>query len=322
MPMVDIDDLVVEYSRGDYLVRPIDHFSMTAEPGTLVLLLGPSGCGKTTLLSCLSGMQAPTSGRITVDGTEVTALSPGEATAFRRDKVGVVFQAFNLVPSLTALENVMVPMGAARVPRSEARDRAAALLTEVGLADRVDHRPDALSGGQMQRVAIARALALDPPLLVADEPTASLDHVQVETVLRILRSLAARGRTIVVSTHDHRLLPLADVVVDMAPDGTSPATPTETVVVSAGEVLFREGDRGGRLYRVESGTVALTRGGRDLGSAAAGDVFGEMGAVFRIPRAATATAVSEATLTSYSVEEFTRQFGGEELRRLVGRYGG
>ena len=321
MARVEIADLVVEYSRGDYVVRPLDGFSLTAEPGTLVLLLGPSGCGKTTLLSCLSGMQTPTSGRISVDGTEVTSLSPGEATAYRRDKVGVVFQSFNLVPSLTALENVMVPMGAAKIPKATARERASSLLASVGLADRVDHRPDALSGGQMQRVAIARALALDPPLLVADEPTANLDHVQVETVLRILRSLAGRGRTIVVSTHDHRLLPLADVVVDMAPDRSSGVTTPQTVVLAPGDVLFREGDHGDRLYRVESGTVELTRGGRLLGTADEGDVFGEMGAVFQIARAATATATGEVTLTGYSVDGFTRLFGGEELRRLVGRYG-
>jgi putative ABC transport system ATP-binding protein len=317
---VSIEGLVVEYHRGGYPVRPIDDFSMTVPARTLALLLGPSGCGKTTLLSCLAGIQEPTAGVIRVGSTEVTALDPGRLTDYRRTGVGVVFQAFNLVPSLTARENVMVPMRAAGVPQGAARQKADELLAEVGLAERADHRPGSLSGGQMQRVAIARALALDPPLIVADEPTASLDHVQVETVLRILRRLTQRGRTVVVSTHDHRLLPLADMVIDMAPEHSTDLTPSKVVEYAAGDEVFAEGSDGTRIYRVERGAVELTRGGEHLHTARDGEVFGEMGPLFSLPRSARAVAVEPSTLTAFTVDGFTAEFGGEELRRLVARF--
>lgn len=316
---VAIDDLVVEYHRGGYPIRPLDEFSASVEPGRLALLLGPSGCGKTTLLSCLAGIQRPTSGTIRVGDAEVTALDGAQMTAYRRSRVGVVFQAFNLVPSLTALENVMVPMSSAGWKRSVAKARATELLGEVGLSDRADHRPGSLSGGQMQRVAIARALALDPSVVLADEPTANLDHVQVDTVLRILRGLTARGRTVIVSTHDQRLLPLADQVIEMAPEHPSAMSPVVEVALAAGEQLFAEGAPGDRIYRVDSGGVALTQHGVALANVAAGGVFGEMAPLFRIARTATATAAEPTTLTGYTVEAFAAEFGGDELRRLVGR---
>ena len=165
---LSIQDLVVEYSSGGYAVRPINGMSLDVPAGSLVILLGPSGCGKTTLLSCLGGILRPKSGSIKFDDVEITTLDGGELGNFRRDNVGIIFQAFNLVPSLTALENVMVPLRAAGVSRSSARQRAEELLTRVNLADRLKHRPGDLSGGQQQRVAVARAIALDPPLLLAD----------------------------------------------------------------------------------------------------------------------------------------------------------
>ena len=321
MAAVDIEHLVVEYRRGGYPIRPLDEFAMSVETGQLALLLGPSGCGKTTLLSCLAGIQRPTSGSIRVHDTDITTLSPGEMTQYRRDGVGVVFQAFNLVPSLTALENIIVPLRAAGRSRTDAVARGEELLEEVGLTERGDHRPGSLSGGQMQRVAIARALALDPPLIVADEPTANLDHVQVETVLRILRKLTERGRTVVVSTHDHRLLPLADHVVEMAPEHAAGMAPTVTVHCTTGEELFAEGVEGDYLYRVESGMIELTRAGASLGLAGPGEVFGEMAPLFSLPRAARAVALEATTLTAYTVDAFRSEFGGDELRRLVARFG-
>jgi putative ABC transport system ATP-binding protein len=293
---------------------------MSVEPGRLALLLGPSGCGKTTLLSCLAGIQRPTSGTIRVGDVGITDLSPAQLTDYRRNGVGVVFQAFNLVPSLSAVENVMVPLRAAGIGRNDAEQRALELLHEVGLAERADHRPGSLSGGQMQRVAIARALALDPPLIVADEPTANLDHVQVETVLRLLRALTRRGRTVVVSTHDARLLPLADQVVEMAPEHSSDLAPAVDVVCLDGEELFAEGVEGSRIYRVETGAVSLTRGTELLHTAGPGEVFGEMAPLFSLPRSARAVAVGPTTLTGYTVDGFTAEFGGEELRRLVSRF--
>ena len=174
-----IKDLVVEYASGQDTVRPIDGLSLDVTEGSLAILLGPSGCGKTTLLSCLGGILKPTKGRIEFGDIDLTTLDAQALSEYRRNTVGIVFQAFNLVPSLTAIENVMVPLRAARVGRAEARERAAELLRRVGLAERLHHRPGDMSGGQQQRVAVARAIALDPPLLIADEPTAHLDYIQV-----------------------------------------------------------------------------------------------------------------------------------------------
>ena len=218
-------DLVVEYSVGGYVVRPIDGLDIDARPGELSLLLGASGCGKTTLLSVLAAILRPHRGSVRLDATEVTRLSGRALNDYRRHRVGIVFQAFNLIPSLTAAENVQVPLRAAGTGRRAARRRAAELLGEVGLGERQSHRPGELSGGEQQRVAIARALALDPPLLLADEPTAHLDHVQVDGVLRLLREIADAGRMVVVATHDDRLVPLADRVVELGsgPDRTAAA---------------------------------------------------------------------------------------------------
>jgi putative ABC transport system ATP-binding protein len=319
-PAIAIDDLVVEYHRGGYPIRPLDGLSFTIDRGSLTIVLGPSGCGKTTLLSCLAAMQRPTSGRIVVEGHDIGALPAAELASYRRDCVGVVFQAFNLVPSLTAAENVMVPMWAAGQRGKAPRRRAAALLDEVGLADRAEHRPGSLSGGQMQRVGIARALALDPPVVLADEPTANLDHVQVESVLRILRSLTSRDRTVLVSTHDHRLVPLADRVIDLSPGAASDLNPQITVTLACGATLFAEGEPSDRLYVVESGRIDLARGDSLIGSAGPGDVFGEMGPVFGLPRSAGAVAAEASVLIGYTPAAFADRFGGDELRRLVGRW--
>src|SRR5246500_3089338 len=153
-----IQDLVVEYSSGGYAVRPINGLNLDVPAGSLVILLGPSGCGKTTLLSCIGGILRPKSGSITFNGVDITALHGGALAKYRRDEVGIVFQAFNLVPSLTALENVMVPLRAAGMSRAASRRRAEALLKQVNLEERMKHRPGDLSGGQQQRVAVARAI--------------------------------------------------------------------------------------------------------------------------------------------------------------------
>ena len=208
-------DLVVEYSGGGYVVRPIDGLTIDVQAGELAVLLGASGCGKTTLLSVLAAILRPQRGSVRLNGIEVTQLGGRTLTDYRRRRVGIVFQAFNLIPSLTAAENVQVPLRAEGIGARAARRRAAELLAEVGLAERQSHRPGTLSGGEQQRVAIARALALDPPLLLADEPTAHLDHVQVGGVLRLLREIADAGRMVVVATHDERLVPLADGVVQL-----------------------------------------------------------------------------------------------------------
>jgi putative ABC transport system ATP-binding protein len=319
---VTVRDLTIEYSSGGYVARPIDHLDLDASTGELVLLLGASGCGKTSLLSVLAGILRPASGSAVVAGVEVTELRGNALTTYRRATVGVVFQAFNLVPSLSALENTMAPMRAARVPRRAARERATDLLVQVGLEHRLQHRPGDMSGGQQQRVAIARALVHDPPVLLADEPTAHLDYIQVEGVLRLLRDLADRGRTIIVATHDERMMPLADRVVHLtapAAGSTHPPTPVE---LAAGEVLFRQGDRGELVYVVDEGAVEIVRV-RDDGSEERvtvikpGDYFGEFSPMFGLPRSATARAVEASVLTSYGLREFRDRFHVDAPGRLL-----
>ena len=230
-----IQNLVVEYPSGDNVIHPIDGLNLELNPGSLTILLGPSGCGKTTLLSCLGGLLTPTSGRITVGDIDVTALNRKAMAQYRRNSVGIMFQAFNLVPSLTAFENVLVPLRAAGVSRGAASERAEELLTRVGFQDRTTHRPGDLSGGQQQRVAVARAIALDAPLILADEPTAHLDYLQVEEMLGLIRSLATGDRMVVVATHDPRLLPLADRVIEMVPNTTLVNRAHETIRLKAGK---------------------------------------------------------------------------------------
>src|SRR6201991_2601480 len=265
---LSIQKLSVEYASGENSVRPIEGFNLDVAAGSLVILMGPSGCGKTTLLSCLGGTLRPSGGAIKFGDVDVTSLDSRGLSMYRRETVGIVFQAFNLVPSLTAAENVMVPMLAAGMSRRAAFKKAQQMLAPVGLEDRVSHRPGDLSGGQQQRVAVARAIALDPPLVLADEPTAHLDFIQVEEVLRLIRELASGDRMGVVATHDSRILPLADRVVDLVPNFTSIDRPPETVHVSAGEVLFEQGTMGDLIYVVSTGELEiireLTGGGEDL----------------------------------------------------------
>jgi putative ABC transport system ATP-binding protein len=321
---LSIQDLVVEYSSGGYAVRPINGMSLDVPGGSLVILLGPSGCGKTTLLSCLGGILRPKSGSIKFAGTDITALEAGGLAKYRRDQVGIVFQAFNLVPSLTAVENVMVPLSAAGMSRASARHRAEELLTRVNLADRLKHRPGDLSGGQQQRVAVARAIALDPPLILADEPTAHLDFLQVEEVLRLIRSLAEGERVVVVATHDSRMLPLADRVVDLVPAVASASRPPETVHLKAGEVLFEHSTMGDLIYVVSEGEFEIMReladGGEELIKVARpGDYFGEIGVLFSLPRSATVRARTDATAIGYTAHAFRERIGAEGLGDLIER---
>lgn len=317
-----IEDLTVEFTKGDYTVRPLDHFSVTVPGGCLALLLGPSGCGKTTLLSCLGGILTPTSGRIVSSDTEVTALTAAALSHYRQRGVGVVFQAFNLVPSLNAVENVSVPMRSARVSARAARERAVELLEQVGLGDRLTHRPGKLSGGQQQRVAIARALALDPQLVLADEPTAHLDYIQVEGVLRLIRGLTEGGRAVVVATHDERLLPLADQIIELRPHSMArPDEPPRPVQLAAGANLFEQGDPSDLIFVVESGELEVLRetpGGEVLLNVIGpGDYVGEMGPLFGLDRSATVRARSPSTLTGYSVKAFRNLVGDQKIPALI-----
>jgi putative ABC transport system ATP-binding protein len=321
---LSIQDLVVEYSSGGYAVRPINGLSLDVSGGSLVILLGPSGCGKTTLLSCLGGILRPKSGAIKFGGVDVTTLDGRELAKYRRDEVGIVFQAFNLVPSLTALENVMIPLRAAGRSRAASRRRAEELLERVNLADRMKHRPGDLSGGQQQRVAVARAIALEPPLILADEPTAHLDFIQVEEVLRLIRSLAEGERVVVVATHDSRILPMADHVVEMVPTLASTNRPPETFHLKAGDVLFEQCTMGELIYVVSHGEFDIVRelagGGEELVKVAGvGDYFGEIGVLFNLPRSATVRARTDATAVGYTAQAFRERLGVQGLSDLIER---
>jgi putative ABC transport system ATP-binding protein len=307
-----IKDLVVEYSSDRYAVRPIDGLDLEVTAGSLMILLGPSGCGKTTLLSCLGGILSPTAGRIEFGDVEVTKLDRRALAAYRRDTVGIVFQAFNLVASLSAIENVMVPLWAAGRSYRAAQERA----------DRMRHRPGDLSGGQQQRVAVARAIALDPPLILADEPTAHLDFIQVEEVLRLIRELATGERVVVVATHDTRILPLADRVVEMVPQFISIHRAPETLSLASGSVLFEQGSIGDLIYIVAEGELEVVRelaaGGEELLKVARpGDYFGEIGPLFGMPRSATVRARTDATVIGYTVQAFRERLGAAGVRDLI-----
>jgi putative ABC transport system ATP-binding protein len=306
-----IQDLAIEYVQGGYIVRPIDGLDFSAEDGELVILLGPSGSGKTTLLSCLASLLRPTEGTILVGSTEVTRLGGAELEQYRRGTVGIVFQSFNLVPSLTARENVAAPLRLAGVSRADAYRRADELLERVGLSERAGHLPSRMSGGQQQRAAIARALVHDPPLIVADEPTAHLDYVQVEEVLGLIRELAAPGRLVVVATHDDRFSPLADRVIELAPKPAGEEPPTRSAVLAAGDLLFAQGEPSQLIYVVEEGEIELFRplagGGEEvLSRRGPGTWLGEMGPMLGLPRSATARAVEPSRLTGYGLQEFRR----------------
>ena len=311
MAELRIKDLTIQYERGGYVVRPIENMNEEAGDGNMVLLLGPSGCGKTTVLSCLAGLLTPAAGSIHVGDTEVTALEGQPLTDYRRHQVGIVFQAFNLIASLNAAENVMTPMQMAGSSRAASRKRAEELLDRVGLSDRLDHRPEELSGGQQQRVAIARAMVNDPPLIVADEPTANLDFLSVEEILQLLREMAVPGRLVVIATHDERFRPLADRVIDLTPKGDTESEEERRVSLAAGEILFYQGDDPDLVYVVESGRIEVFReraGGEeeiraDFGP---GEYFGELGPMLSLPRSATARAREDTELMGFGPQAFRR----------------
>ena len=196
-----------DYRRGRTRIRALRGATVAVRRGDFLAVTGPSGSGKSTLLHLLGGVDLPTTGRVVFLGRDLATLSVEARASLRLHEVGLVFQRFHLLPMLTAIENVELPLAAVRVPRRERRERAAVVLERVGLGDRLRHRPGELSGGECQRVAIARALANDPAVVLADEPTGELDRATSRRVLALLRELNAAGTTLVVATHD---LELAD----------------------------------------------------------------------------------------------------------------
>ncbi|MQA03837.1 MAG: ATP-binding cassette domain-containing protein [Streptosporangiales bacterium] len=200
---IQVSDVVKAYRVADGDVVAVDHLSLAVAAGEFVAIVGRSGSGKTTLLNMLAGIDRPTSGKVLAAGADLGSLSESGLAAWRGDNVGLVFQFFQLLPTLTVAENVMLPMDfTKKIPSGERRERAERLLDRVGIGDQAGKLPATLSGGQQQRAAIARALANDPPLLLADEPTGNLDSHTAEAVLELFADLNADGRTIVVVTHE------------------------------------------------------------------------------------------------------------------------
>jgi putative ABC transport system ATP-binding protein len=227
-------DLRREYHMGGELVRAVRGVTLDVARGDYLAIVGPSGCGKSTMLNLLGGIDRPTSGSVTIEGARIDTLRDADATRFRLHHIGFVFQRFYLMPALTAIENVELPMAEARVPSVQRLQRARELLAYVGLAARHNHRPAQMSGGEQQRVAIARALANTPQILLADEPTGELDAKTGTEMIELLAQVHRDGTTIIVVTHDEDLAGAAHRVVHMKdglivddrrqghPDATSP----------------------------------------------------------------------------------------------------
>jgi putative ABC transport system ATP-binding protein len=214
--IIEINNLTKIYQEDVETVKALDGVNLSIGKGEFTAIVGPSGSGKTTLLNMIGGLDNPTSGTIVVDGIEVTKLSSNDLINFRRDNVGFVFQAYNLIPVLTAKENVTFVMDLQGVPTPQSSARAIELLNNVGLGDRVNARPNKLSGGQQQRVAVARALASKPKFILADEPTANLDGKSAETLLEIMEKLNEEENiTFIFSTHDQRVMQKARRIVTL-----------------------------------------------------------------------------------------------------------
>jgi ABC-type lipoprotein export system ATPase subunit len=238
--LIVAEGLSKHFTQAGELIKAVDRVSFKIPPRQLVAITGPSGCGKTTLLYLLGSLEKPTSGKLLIDGIDVFALKGRQENDFRSKKVGFVFQSYNLIPNLSAVENVALAMEVSgKYKGRERTDRAHDLLDQVGLEERRhEHRPGKLSGGQQQRVAIARALANDPALILADEPTGNLDSKTGRRIVELLQQLAHQGRTVIVVTHDRSIARLADRRMELE-DGhiisiksnsnmAQPATPTKS----------------------------------------------------------------------------------------------
>lgn len=202
MAFIRIEELHKEYASGAGVVAALDGVALEVAEGSFLGVMGPSGSGKSTFLSVLGALCHPSRGSVSIDGIELYALGPEQLADFRREYLGFVFQAFNLIPYLTALENVMLPLAVKALPAREKRERARQVLERVGLGARLSHLPSQLSGGEQERVAIARALVNRPPLILADEPTGSLDTASSAAIMQLLAELNRDGQTIVMVTHN------------------------------------------------------------------------------------------------------------------------
>lgn len=216
MAIVETRGLTKVYGSDQTAVTALDRVDLSIEPGEFVAVMGPSGCGKSTLLNLIGGLDTPSSGSVRIDGRETSQMSDDEITRLRRERIGFVFQFFNLIPVLSAAENAALPLVLDSTKPADARKRAEEWLARVGLSERLGNRPDQLSGGQQQRVAVARALITEPALILADEPTGNLDSKSSEEIATLLRQVSGEwGRAILMVTHDSRIAAHADRIVFM-----------------------------------------------------------------------------------------------------------
>jgi putative ABC transport system ATP-binding protein len=214
MPIITTTNLTKIYGSGVTAVTALDHVSLKIEKGEFVAIMGPSGCGKSTLLHLLGGLDHATEGSVSVDGRVLNDLSDDALTELRRRQMGFIFQFYNLIPVLTALENASLPVTLDGMKPAEAQKKATEWLTRFGLGDRLSHRPDQLSGGQQQRVAVARALVAEPALVLADEPTGNLDTHASDEIAGLLRQVSKEfGRAVIMVTHDPRIAAYADRII-------------------------------------------------------------------------------------------------------------
>ena len=218
--IIQTENLTKIYGHGETAVTALHHLNLSVGDGEFVAIMGPSGCGKSTLLHLMGGLDRATEGRVYLDGQDLSQLDDTRLTEMRRRKIGFVFQFYNLIPVLTAIENAALPLILDGVKQAKARTKAIEWLKRVGLADQLTHRPDQLSGGQQQRVAIARALVTEPALVMADEPTGNLDSRAADEIAALLRQVSDKwGRAVLMVTHDPRIAAYADRIVFLK-DGT------------------------------------------------------------------------------------------------------
>lgn len=216
-PIVETQEVARDYTLGTHTVSALQRVDLSVARGSLVAVHGRSGSGKTTLLNLIGGLDRPTSGRVLLDGDDMTEMDEADLVEIRRSKIGFIFQAFGLIPILTAAENVQIPLRLAEIDVAERNERSRILLNLVGLGERGDHRPHELSGGEQQRVAIARALANDPQLLLADEPTGQLDSHTGRMIMDLIHALVvSEDVTAIVATHDPVLIDIADRVIELS----------------------------------------------------------------------------------------------------------
>ncbi len=215
MSLIKFDSLSKIYEEGDSQVRALDNISFEINEGKFVAVMGPSGSGKSTLLSVLGCLNSPTNGDMLIDDIAIYKLGLEKQADFRFEYIGFVFQSFQLIPYLTAIENVMLPLAIAKMPDKEKRDKAAKVLDMVGLSGKFDRLPDKLSGGEQQRVSIARAIVNEPPIILADEPTGNLDSKTGVEVLELLKELNGKGETIIMVTHDTNSARYADYTIEI-----------------------------------------------------------------------------------------------------------